>query len=56
MTKLMGQDMIRKDDYAHRKERKAIFPTVSPKTVQNVCEAKIKASTKRILDDLIDLN
>ena len=56
MTKLMGQNMMRKDGYAHLKERKAIFPTVSPKTVQNVCEAKIKASTKRILDDLIDLN
>ena len=56
MTKLMGQNMMRKDGYAHLKEHKAIFPTVSPKTVQNVWETKFKASTKRILDDLIDLN
>ena len=48
MTKLMGQNMMRKDGYAHLKERKAIFLTVSPKTFQNVWETKFKASTKDI--------
>ena len=35
MTKLMGQNMMRKDGTTHMAERKAIFPTVSPKTVKN---------------------
>ena len=34
MTKLMGQNLMRKDGEAHMSERKAIFPTVSPKTVK----------------------
>ena len=34
MTKLMGQNMMRKDGDAHINERKAIFPTVSPKMLK----------------------
>jgi len=34
MTVLMGQNMMRKDGDAHMAERKALFPTVSPKTVK----------------------
>ena len=30
MTKLMGENMMRKDGEAHLKERKAIFPSISP--------------------------
>ena len=35
MTKLMGQNMMRKDGAIHMAESTAIFPTVSPKTVKN---------------------
>ena len=52
MTKLMGQNMMRKDGHAHQIERKAIFPTVSPKTVRDIWEAKFKESTKQILNNL----
>ncbi len=52
MTKLMGQNMMRKDGAAHQTERKAIFPTLSPKTVQTVWEAQFKAATQKILDGL----
>ncbi|MDC0343446.1 cytochrome P450 [bacterium] len=35
MTVLMGQNMMRKDGAAHMAERKALFPTVSPRTVNS---------------------
>ncbi|MCB1389828.1 MAG: cytochrome P450, partial [Rhodobacteraceae bacterium] len=40
MTVLMGQNMMRKDGAPHMAERKAIFPTVSPKTVRDVWTAQ----------------
>lgn len=52
MTKLMGENMMRKDGDAHMAERKAIFPTVSPKTVRNVWKAQFEANADRILDEL----
>ncbi len=52
MTVLMGQNMMRKDGAAHMAERKAIFPTVSPKTVKQVWTDQFRAHTDRILDDL----
>ncbi len=52
MTVLMGQNMMRKDGDAHMAERKAIFPTVSPKTVKQVWTDQFRAHTARILDDL----
>ena len=53
MTVLMGQNMMRKDGAAHMAERKAIFPTVSPKTVKQVWTDQFRAQTARILDDLV---
>lgn len=50
MTMLMGQNMMRKDGAAHMAERRAIFPTVSPKTVQRVWKAQFEAATQEILD------
>ena len=35
MNRLMGHNMMRKDGDAHMAERKAIFPTISPKTVKS---------------------
>jgi hypothetical protein len=50
MTVLMGQNMMRKDGAAHQAERRAIFPTVSPKTVRDVWRAQFEARTAEILD------
>ncbi len=49
MTRLMGQNMMRKDGDAHLKERQAIFPTISPKTVKDVWKAQFEEFTKNIL-------
>lgn len=52
MTVLMGQNMMRKDGDPHMAERKAIFPTVSPKTVKQVWTEQFRTQTARILDGL----
>ncbi|WP_170181744.1 cytochrome P450 [Phreatobacter stygius] len=52
MNRLMGHNMMRKDGEAHMAERKAIFPTVSPKTVKNHWTAQFQAHANRILDEL----
>jgi len=49
MTRLMGQNMMRKDGDAHMAERRAIFPTVSPKTVKNVWKQEFETLTDRAL-------
>ena len=54
MTRLMGQNMMRKDGEEHKKERHIIFPTVSPKTTQNVWKQKFIDHTKEILDSFSD--
>lgn len=50
MTVLMGQNMMRKDGADHAAERKAVFPTVSPKTVRDVWTAQFRARTAEVLD------
>jgi cytochrome P450 len=52
MNRLMGHNMMRKDGDAHMAERKAIFPTISPKTVKNHWTAIFQAHADRILDAL----
>jgi cytochrome P450 len=52
MNRLMGQNMMRKDGDAHMAERKAIFPSVSPKTVKAHWTAQFQAHAGRILDTL----
>ena len=52
MTRLMGQNMMRKDGDDHLSERRATFPTVSPKTVRDHWQARFRAHTARVLDDL----
>ena len=54
MTKLMGQNMMRKDGEDHMAERRTIFPTVSPKTTQKVWKQKFVDHTKSILESLSD--
>ncbi len=52
MTLLMGENMMRKDGAAHALERKAIFPTVSPRTVRDHWKAQFEAAADDILDDI----
>jgi cytochrome P450 len=52
MTILMGENMMRKDGEAHMAERRAIFPTVSPKTVKTVWKQQFEAGAARALDRL----
>ena len=52
MTVLMGENMMRKDGAAHAAERKAIFPTISPKTVKEVWLQQFAADAEAILDEL----
>lgn len=52
MTVLMGENMMRKDGDAHAAERRAIFPSVSPRTVRDVWKAQFEAATRDILDRL----
>ncbi|MCI5097438.1 MAG: hypothetical protein MRY77_14070 [Rhodobacteraceae bacterium] len=52
MTQLMGQNMMRKDGEAHMAERKAIFPTVSPRTVKTVWKRQFQNFTAATLEDL----
>jgi hypothetical protein len=52
MTRLMGENMMRKDGTAHQAERRAIFPSVSPKTVKNHWLAQFRAAAERLLDGL----
>jgi cytochrome P450 len=52
MTQLMGENMMRKDGDAHDAERRAIFPTVSPKTVKTVWLAGFEENADRILDGI----
>jgi cytochrome P450 len=49
MTKLMGQNMMRKDGDAHINERKAIFPTVSPKIVKDFWKDQFVEKTTKII-------
>ena len=53
MTRLMGQNMMRKDGSDHKSEREAVFPCFSPKTVRDVWKVRFEAVTDRVLDDLV---
>ncbi|PVH28963.1 cytochrome P450 [Pararhodobacter oceanensis] len=52
MTRLMGQNMMRKDGAAHQAERAAIFPSTSPRTVRDIWLAQFQAAATSILDAL----
>ncbi len=52
MTVLMGENMMRKDGDDHMAERRAIFPTISPKTVKNVWKAQFQEGAARALNAL----
>lgn len=52
MTVLMGQNMMRKDGAPHMAERKALFPTVSPKTVNSHWKPQFEAKALEIVNAL----
>jgi cytochrome P450 len=52
MNTLMGHNMMRKDGDAHMKERAAMFPSVSPRTVRETWIRRFQAHADRILDEL----
>ena len=49
MNTLMGHNMMRKDGEAHMAERKAIFPTISPKTVRTHWTGLFQAHAERLI-------
>ncbi len=52
MTKLMGENMMRKDGAAHTAERKASFPAFSPRTVRDHWLTEFRAACTDLLDGL----
>ena len=53
MTKLMGENMMRKDGDAHMAERRALFPALSPRTVAQHWKPIFEDAARKILKDLI---
>ncbi|MEM1048059.1 MAG: cytochrome P450 [Pseudomonadota bacterium] len=52
MSVLMGENLMRKDGENHLAERKAIFPTISPRTVREHWRSLFEADAAQILDEL----
>ncbi len=52
MTRLMGQNLMRKDGAAHQVERKLIMPSFSTRTVAGTWRARFEARARDILDAL----
>lgn len=52
MTRLMGENLMRRDGEAHLSERRALFPALSPRTVREVWLPLFERKTAAILDDL----
>ena len=52
MTRLMGQNMMRKDGVEHQLERRIISPSVSPKTVKTIWLKHFNEYADQLLDNL----
>lgn len=55
MTRLMGENMMRKDGEAHLAERRAAFPALSPQTAVRHWRGVFEGHARRILDELAPL-
>jgi len=53
MTRLMGENMMRKDGDAHLSERRDMFPAVSPRTVRDVWTTQFRDATAAILEGMV---
>ena len=49
MTRLMGENMMRKDGEPHMRERREIFPALSPRTVRDIWRDRFVEDTDAIL-------
>lgn len=52
MTVLMGENMMRKDGADHQAERRALFPAISPRTVNDHWRALFAAKAEEVLEGL----
>lgn len=52
MTRLMGENMMRKDGAAHMAERRALFPALSPRIVRDLWRPQFMKACARVLDAL----
>lgn len=52
MTVLMGENLMRKDGDAHQRERRALFPALSPRMVQTHWKPLFEDRARALLDDL----
>lgn len=52
MTKLMGENLMRKDGEAHMVERRALFPALSPRTMREIWLPQIEEKADNILKSL----
>ncbi|PDH56315.1 MAG: cytochrome [SAR116 cluster bacterium MED-G06] len=52
MTRLMGENMMRRDGDAHQTQRRAMQPAVSPRTVARHWREAFRGAAAAILDDL----
>ena len=52
MTRLMGENLMRRDGAAHLSERRALFPALSPRTVRDTWAPLFREKTGAILDAL----
>lgn len=55
LTKVMGENMMRKDGVAHMRERKALFPALSPRTVRDVLAPQFRHIVQGHIDHLRSL-
>ncbi|MBL4873032.1 MAG: cytochrome P450 [Rhodobacteraceae bacterium] len=53
MNKLLGQNVMRRDGDAHKVERKALFPSVSPKAAREHWTAIFQTEAEAILAELV---
>jgi cytochrome P450 len=53
MTKLMGQNMMRKDGKGHMSERRALFPALSPRTVHDHWKSIFEATAVDHIKSLV---
>ena len=54
MNKLMGINMMRRDGDPHAVERKAVFPTISPKTARDVWSRQFQETADALIEGLVD--
>ncbi|MCD1627919.1 cytochrome P450 [Seohaeicola saemankumensis] len=52
MTKLMGENLMRKDGDDHQAERRALFPALSPRTVRDHWLAAFQRATMQIIQTI----